>query len=87
MTTTSGIVEERLELHKLFSQDLMENPGIAPQLSDSHRVATIEIYAKGSFPDRLPDISTPHTDVYITRWEVKDPHDPFWAEHPDTTGE
>jgi hypothetical protein len=64
----------------MFSQDLMRNPDLAPQLSDPYRTAIIEIYAKGAFPDRPPDISTPRTDVYIVGWEDKDPNDPFWQD-------
>lgn len=62
----------------MFAQDLMADPNLAPQLSDPHRIASIKAYAKGTFPNRRPDISTPHTDVYITDWEDKDPNDPFY---------
>jgi hypothetical protein len=68
----------------MFSQDLMADPSLAPQLSDPHRIAAIKVYAKGTFPDRQPDISTPRTDVYITHWEDKDPNDPFYRDYPDT---
>ena len=64
----------------MFSQDLMANPGIAPQLSEPDRVPVIEVYAKGTFPDHTPDISTPRTDVYIVAWEAKDPDDPFYKD-------
>lgn len=53
----------------MFSQDLMANPGLAPQLSKPDRVPVIEVYAKGTFPDRKPDISTPRTDDYIVACE------------------
>ncbi len=66
----------------MFSQDLMENPGLAPQLFDPDRIASIKVYAKGTFPDRKPDISTPRTDVYIIGWEDKDPDDPFYRDDP-----
>jgi hypothetical protein len=64
----------------MFSQDLMADPSLAPQLTDPHRIATIEVYARGSFPDREPEIRTPRTDVYITGWEDKDPNDPFYRD-------
>ncbi len=64
----------------MFSQDLMANPDLAPQLSEPHRVPVIEIFAKGAFPDRKPDICTPRTDVYIVGWEAKDPDDPFYKD-------
>lgn len=67
----------------MFSQDLMADPSLAPQLSDPDRIATIEAYAKGTFPDRPPDISTPRTDVYIVAWEAKDPDDPFYKDDPE----
>jgi hypothetical protein len=67
----------------LFSLDLMENPSLAPQLADPHRIPTIEVYAKGTFPDREPDIRTPRTDVYIVAWEDKDVNDPFYREWPE----
>ncbi len=60
-----------------FVQDIVADPNLAPQLSDPLRIPAIEVYAKGTFPDRPPDISTPRTDVYITYWEDKDPDDPF----------
>jgi hypothetical protein len=64
----------------MFSRDLMADPSLAPQLTDPDRIATIEVHARGTFPDRKPDISTPRTDVYITAWEDKDPDDPFYAD-------
>lgn len=66
----------------MFSQALMENPGLAPQLSDPLRIASIKVYTKGTFPDRTPDISTPRTDVYIIGGEDKDPDDPFYRDDP-----
>ena len=59
----------------MFSQDLMADPELAPQLNDPHRIASIKVYAKGTYPDRKPDISTPRTDVYIVGWEDKDSND------------
>lgn len=64
----------------MFIQDIIADPELAPQLSDPHRTPAIEVYAKGTFPDRPPDISTPRTDVYITGWEGKDPDDPFYKD-------
>jgi hypothetical protein len=61
----------------MFSQDLMADPSLAPQLTDPHRIATIEVYASGTFPDRKPDITTPRTDVYIIGWEDNDLTDSF----------
>ena len=61
----------------MFSQDLMADPTLAPQLTATDRIASIKAYAKGTFPDRPPDISTPRTDVYILGWENVDPDDPF----------
>lgn len=63
-----------------FVQDIIADPKLAPQLSDPHRTPAIEVYAKGTFSDRKPDISTPRTDVYITHWEDKDPDDPFYKD-------
>jgi len=74
---------EAASVDTVFVEDLIANPGIAPQLSDPHRIPAIEIYLKGTFPDRVPDISTPRTDVYITHWEDKDPNDPFFADHSE----
>ncbi len=64
----------------MFAQDIMADPDLAPQLSEPDRVPVIEAYAKGTFPDRVPDISTPRTDVYIVAWESKDPDDPFYQD-------
>jgi len=72
------------EPYHQFIQDIIADPDLAPQLSDSDRVPAIEVYAKGTFPDRPPDISTPRTDVYIVGWEVKDPDDPFYKDWPES---
>jgi hypothetical protein len=58
--------------HNMFVEDVIADPDLAPQLSDPHRTPAIEIFFKGTFPDRVPDISTPRTDVYITHWVVED---------------
>ncbi len=67
----------------MFAQDLMVDPDVAPQLSDPYRIASIKAYAKGTFPDRQPDIVTRRTDVYILGWEDKDPDDPFYRDDLD----
>jgi hypothetical protein len=64
----------------MFVQDIIADPTLGPQLSDPRRSPAIKVYAKGTFPDRKPDISTPRTDVYITHWEDKDPDDPFYKD-------
>jgi len=66
----------------MFVEDLMENPGLAPQLSDPDRIPHIGAHYKGTFPDRAPDISTPRTDVYITGLtdRVEADRDPFWRD-------
>lgn len=69
-----------LDPSTMFSQDLMADPTLAPQLTDPNRTASIKAYAKGTFPDRPPDISTPRTDVYILGWEDNDPDDPFYRD-------
>ena len=70
----------------MFSQDLMANPALAPQLADPLRVASIKVYAKGTYSERPPDISTPRTDVYIVGWRDKDPNDPFFHDDPALEG-
>lgn len=64
----------------MFVEDIIADPDLAPQLSDPDRIPSIKAYAKGTFPDRPPDISTPRTDVYILGWEDKDPNDPFYRD-------
>ncbi len=66
----------------MFVQDLIADPTLGPQLSDPHRTPAIKVYAKGTFPDREPDISTPRTDVYITGWtdRAEADRDPFWRD-------
>ncbi len=70
----------RTDPYCLFVQDIIADPDLAPQLSDPLRTPAIEVFAKGAFPDRKPNISTPRTDVYITHWEDKDPDDPFYKD-------
>lgn len=67
----------------MFIEDIIADPTLAPQLSDPEHVPHIEVFYKGTFPDRKPDISTPRTDVYITGWTAKDPNDPFYKDDPD----
>ncbi len=74
---------ERDVYYRWFVEEIIADPDLAPQLSDPHRIPAIEVYAKGTFPDRTPDISTPRTDVYITHWEDKDPNDPFYRDEFD----
>jgi len=64
----------------MFAEDIIADPELAPQLSEPHRIPAIKVYAKGTFPDRPPDISTPRTDVYILGWEDNDPDDPFYRD-------
>ena len=78
--TSSTFKTKLLDPHYLFTQDIIADPSLAPQLSDPHRVPIIKAYAKGAFPDRKPDISTPRADVYILGWEDKDPDDPFYRD-------
>jgi hypothetical protein len=69
-----------LDPDTMFAEDLMADPSLAPQLSEPDRIPAIKAYAKGTFPNRKPDISTPRTDVYIVGWEDKDPDDPFYKD-------
>ena len=78
--TSSTFKTVLLDPDIMFCQDLMADPSLAPQLTNRDRIASIKVYAKGAFPDRKPDISTPRTDVYITGWEDKDPNDPFYKD-------
>ena len=78
--TGSTIRSVLLDPDFLFVQDIIADPDLTPQLSDPNRTPAIKVYAKGTFPDRPPDISTPRTDVYITHWEDKDPNDPFYKD-------
>lgn len=68
--------------HTMFVEDIIANPSIDPQFCDPDRISRIQVYYKGTFPDRTPDISTPRTDAYIIRWEDKDSDDPFYKDDP-----
>ncbi len=70
----------RTDPYYLFVQDIIADPTLGPQLSDPLRTPAIKVYAKGTFPDRPLDISTPCTDVYITYWKAKDPNDSFYKD-------
>lgn len=78
--TKSEIKTKPPDPHTMFVEDIIANPELAPQLSDPQRTPAIKAYAKGTFPDRKPDISTPRTDVYIVAWEDKDLDDPFYRD-------
>lgn len=59
------------DAHRLFVEDVIADPNIAPQLQDAHRTPGIRVIVTGTFPDFPPDIRTPHTDAYIVSWEEK----------------
>ncbi len=64
----------------MFAEDIIADRELAPQLTDPDRIASIKAHAKGTFLNRLPDISTPRTYVYILGWEDNDPDDPFYRD-------
>lgn len=68
--------------HTMFVEDIIADPSIDPQFCDPDRMSRIQVYYKGTFPDRTPDISTPRTDAYITGWTDRAgaDRDPFWRD-------
>ncbi len=68
--------------HQMFVEDIIADSSLGPQLSDPDRIPHIEAFSKGTFPDRVPDISTPRTDVSITGWtdRTEADRDPFWRD-------
>lgn len=56
----------------MFTEDIMADPGVAPQIFDDARTSNLRIYAHGQGPGN-PDIVTARTEAYILSWEEPDP--------------
>ncbi len=54
----------------LFTEDIMDDPEAAPQLSDPERVPVLEIHLRGT-TQGAPDIVTLRTEAHITGWREK----------------
>lgn len=72
MAVISAIKTSLNNPNVMFTQDILADPSVAPQLFEEHRSPTIRIYARGEGPGN-PDIVTPRTEAYIITWEEKDP--------------
>lgn len=81
-TTTPTIKSSRNDPDRMFTEDILADPSVAPQLFDNPRVPNLRVYAKGAGPGN-PDIVTARTDVYILGWEDKDLNDPFYRDDLD----
>ena len=88
MATTSAptIKRSQNDPDLMFTEDILADPSVAPQLFDNSRVPNLRVYGKGEGPGN-PDIVTARTDVYILGWEDKDPNDPFYRDAPDAPNE
>ena len=56
----------------MFTEDIIADPSVAPQIFDSERTPNLRIYARGEGPGD-PDIVTERTEAYILSWEKRDP--------------
>jgi hypothetical protein len=56
----------------MFTEDVLADPTVAPQLFDSTSVPKIRVYARGKGPGN-PDIVTERTEAYVLSWERRDP--------------
>lgn len=48
----------------MFTEDIMADPGVAPQIFDDPRTPKLRIYARGKGPGN-PDIVTERTEAYV----------------------
>ena len=56
----------------MFTEDLVADPAVAPQLFNATQAPRIRVYVRGEGPGS-PDILTERTEAYILSWEPKDP--------------
>ncbi|MBA3378835.1 MAG: hypothetical protein H0T93_08120 [Chloroflexia bacterium] len=56
----------------MFTEDILADPSVAPQIFESSRTPNLRIYARGQGPGN-PDIVTERTEAYILSWEETDP--------------
>ncbi len=56
----------------MFTEDIIADPSVAPQIFDDRRTPKLRIYARGQGPGN-PDIVTERTEAYILSWEEPDP--------------
>lgn len=56
----------------MFTEDLMADPGVAPQIFGDPRTPKLRIYARGEGPGN-PDIMMERTEAHILSWEEPDP--------------
>ncbi|MBA3378831.1 MAG: hypothetical protein H0T93_08100 [Chloroflexia bacterium] len=56
----------------MFTEDILAEPGTAPQLFDNPLTPTLRVYARGQGPGN-PDIVTERTEAYILSWDNPDP--------------
>ena len=56
----------------MFTEDVVADPTVAPQLFDEARVPKLRVYARGEGPGN-PDIVTARTEAYILSWERRNP--------------
>lgn len=56
----------------MFTEDIIADPSVAPQIFDDPRTPKLRIYAHGKGPGN-PDIVTERTEAYILSWEETDP--------------
>lgn len=58
----------------MFSQDVMEDPDVAPELAEPNgKAPVLRIYRRGEGPFGKPDIVTRRTEAYIVGWDDIEP--------------
>ncbi|MGC4108144.1 MAG: hypothetical protein QM753_17610 [Thermomicrobiales bacterium] len=58
----------------MFSQDVMEDPDVAPELAHpDNKTPILRIYRRGEGPLGEPDIVTRRTEAYIIGWDDVEP--------------
>jgi hypothetical protein len=56
----------------MFTEDIIADPSVAPQIFGDSRTPKLRIYTRGEGPGN-PDIVTQRTEAYILSWEETDP--------------
>lgn len=72
--TEPNLLLETIDPYLVFIEDIAHDDLDIPQMRDPERIPSLEVHLKHHSDERIPDIETARTKVYITGWEWKRDH-------------